>query len=147
MWYEKWYGKNSDYSASFPPCLGPRSRPILPKFIVLASKNASFTTRPPVHEPKFITQASILLKATHRTPNTRQTYLYPPENTEENPASAHSSPTAPKVVYTRKVVCIPLLITAGQHSDYAPGSHTGKTSALYPGVRYENSRWCENRVE
>ena len=66
---QKWYERNSDYNSSFAPCLAPRSPPTLPELIVFASRNASFTTLPPVNEPKFITHPSVLLKDTHDPSN------------------------------------------------------------------------------
>ena len=124
----KWYGKKSDYNSSFAPCLDERSPPMCPrpKSHHYRFKNASY---PPVNyrymSPMHHPSINYMLKITHMTPIARQTYLYPPLHHHGTPAVgplAHFSRADRKWYIPEKVVCIPLLIKAGKHSDYAPGA-------------------------
>ena len=89
-----------------------------------------FTTGSSTKMPKFHHSLLYLLKTTHATSTIAFSMLIPPTEHHIDSPSAHVSPTHPKVVYTRKVVCIPLLITAGLSFWLRSGRHTGKSQTL-----------------
>ena len=111
----KWYGSNSDYDSLFTSCLTQRSPPTLLKFSISLLKSHFLPLEHQTKEAHILSHSIYVYWKQPMTAQPRRTLsmlISPTEHPIDSP-SAHFSPTQPKVVYTRKVVCIPLLITTG----------------------------------